>query len=210
MHGVPPVGGRYLSLAAFDLARGPDGCWWLLSQRTQAPSGLGYVLENRLIIAQQFPEAFRQMAVQRLAASYRDFIQTLARLSPAGERSRVALLTPGPRNETYFEHVFLARYLGVSLVEGSDLTVRDQRLYLKTLRGLEQVHVVLRRVDDEYLDPLELRPDSALGVPGLLQALRAGEVIVANAPGAGWLETLTTATAAARNAAVPGSPPGGV
>jgi uncharacterized alpha-E superfamily protein len=100
------------------------------------------------------------------------------------------LLTPGPLNETYFEQVFLARYLGVTLVEGSDLTVRGNRLYLKTLHGLERVHVLLRRVDDEFLDPLELRPDSALGVPGLLQALRAGELVMANAPGAGFLESL--------------------
>ncbi|MCP5927768.1 circularly permuted type 2 ATP-grasp protein, partial [Klebsiella pneumoniae] len=93
-----------------------DGHWWVVGQRTQAASGLGYVLENRLIIAQQFPEAFRQMAVQRLAASYRDLMQSLLKLSPAGERSRIALLTPGPRNETYFEQAFLARYLGITLV----------------------------------------------------------------------------------------------
>jgi uncharacterized alpha-E superfamily protein len=160
-----------------------------VGQRTQAASGLGYVLENRLIIAQQFPEAFRQMAVQRLAASYRDFLRALMKLSPAGERSRVALLTPGPRNETYFEQAFLARYLGITLVEGADLTVRADKVYLKTLAGLERVHVLLRRVDDTWLDPLELHPDSILGVPGLLQAVRAGEVVVANAPGAGWMES---------------------
>jgi uncharacterized circularly permuted ATP-grasp superfamily protein len=127
--------------------------------------------------------------VQRLAASFQTLMEGLMRISPAGETSRAVLLTPGPRNETYFEHVFLARYLGITLVEGGDLTVRANRLYLKTLRGLERVHILLRRVDDEYLDPLELRPDSALGIPGLVQALRAGEVVVANAPGAGWLES---------------------
>lgn len=189
MHGSQPAGGVHLQVLAFDLTRCADGHWWVVGQRTQAASGLGYVLENRLIIAQQFPEAFRQMAVQRLAASYRDFIQTLMKLSPAGERSRVALLTPGPRNETYFEQAFLARYLGITLVEGADLTVRADKVYLKTLAGLERVHVLLRRVDDTWLDPLELRPDSILGVPGLLQAARAGEVIIANAPGAGWLES---------------------
>ncbi|MGY0194554.1 circularly permuted type 2 ATP-grasp protein [Leptothrix sp. BB-4] len=189
MHGVKPAGGAWLHLLAIDLARGPDGHWWVVDRRTQAPSGLGYLLENRLIIAQQFPEAFRDLKVQRVAFAFRALMDGLLRSSPAGERSRVALLTPGPRNETYFEHVFLARYLGVSLVEGSDLTVRDQRLYLKTLHGLERVHVLLRRVDDEWLDPLELRPESALGVPGLLQAVRAGEVVLANAPGAGVLET---------------------
>jgi uncharacterized circularly permuted ATP-grasp superfamily protein/uncharacterized alpha-E superfamily protein len=189
MHGITPHGGVHLHVAAFDLSRGPDGGWWVLGQRCQAPSGLGYLLENRLIIAQQFPEAFRGLRVQRVAASFQTLLQGLLRLSPAGERSRVVLLTPGPHNETYFEQVFLARYLGLTLVEGGDLTVRGNRLYLKTLHGLERVHVLLRRVDDDYLDPLELRPDSALGVPGLLQAMRAGEVVVANAPGAGWLES---------------------
>ena len=189
MHGAKPPGGVYLHVLAFDLTRCADGQWRVVGQRTQAVSGLGYVLENRLIIAQQFPEAFRQMAVQRLAASYRDLIQALTRLSPAGERSRVALLTSGPRNETYFEQAFLARYLGITLVEGADLTVRANKVYLKTLDGLERVHVLLRRVDDTWLDPLELRPDSTLGVPGLLQAARSGEVVIANAPGAGWLES---------------------
>jgi uncharacterized circularly permuted ATP-grasp superfamily protein/uncharacterized alpha-E superfamily protein len=189
MHGVKPVDDAWLHLVAVDLARGPDGHWWVVDRRTQAPSGLGYLLENRLIIAQQFPEAFRDLRVQRVASAFRALMDGLMRSSPAGERSRVALLTPGPRSETYFEHVFLARYLGLSLVEGSDLTVRDQRLYLKTLHGLERVHVLLRRVDDEWLDPLELRAESALGVPGLLQALRAGELVMANVPGAGVLES---------------------
>jgi len=189
LHGCVPPGGVHLHVVAFDLARAPDGLWWVLGQRTQAPSGLGYLLENRIIVAQQFPEAFRELKVQRLASSFQTLLQGLMRLSPAGERSRVVMLTPGPHNETYFEQVFLARYLGLTLVEGGDLTVRANRLYLKTLHGLERVHGVLRRVDDEYLDPLELRSDSALGVPGLLQALRAGEVVVANSPGAGWLES---------------------
>jgi len=189
MHGLRPAGGSWLQLVALDLARGPDGHWWVVGHRTQAPSGLGYLLENRLIIAQQFPEAFRELRVQRVAGAFRAWMDGLLRHSPGGAQARVALLTPGPHNETYFEHVFLARYLGVTLVEGSDLTVRGQRLYLKTLHGLERVHVLLRRVDDEWLDPLELRSDSGLGVPGLLQAMRAGEVLVANAPGAGVLES---------------------
>ena len=109
--------------------------------------------------------------------------------SPAGAEAHIALLTPGPYNETYFEHAYLARYLGLSLVEGSDLIVRDERLFLKTLRGLVPVHGLLKRVDDEYLDPLELRPDSTLGVPGLLQAIRAGNLLVANAPGSAFLES---------------------
>lgn len=190
MHGVRPAGGTHLHIAAFDLARDPQGDWWVVSQRTQAPSGLGYLLENRLIISRQFPEAFRQMKVQRLAATYRALLESLIAHCPAdGAEPRIVLLTPGPYNETYFEHAYLARYLGLTLVEGSDLTVRDQRLYLKTLKGLERVHGVLKRLDDEFLDPLELRADSTLGVPGLLQAIRAGHVLVANAPGTGFLES---------------------
>ncbi|MGH8820893.1 MAG: circularly permuted type 2 ATP-grasp protein [Rhodoferax sp.] len=189
MNGVTPVGGTHLQVAAFDLARGPDGNWWVVSQRTQAPSGLGYLLENRLSISRQFPQAFEALHVQRLAASYRALVEGLKRMSPAGADSHIALLTPGPYNETYFEHAYLARYLGLSLVEGNDLTVRDQRLYLKTLQGLEPVHGLLKRVDDEFLDPLELRADSRLGVPGLLQAIRAGHVLVANAPGSAFLES---------------------
>jgi len=189
MHGAPPVGGRYLSLAAFDLARGPDGCWWLLSQRTQAPSGLGYLLENRLIVSRQFPKAFEGFPVQRLAETYRTLIDGLKARSPAGASAHIALLTPGPYNETYFEHAYLARYLGLSLVQGNDLTVRDEKLYLKTLQGLQPVHGLLRRVDDDWLDPLELRADSTLGVPGLLQAVRSGNVLVANTPGSGFLES---------------------
>jgi uncharacterized alpha-E superfamily protein len=147
------------------------------------------LLENRIAISRQFPKAFSEMRVQRLASSYKALMQGLLALSPRGAESRVALLTPGPYNETYFEHVYLARYLGLNLVEGNDLTVRDNRLYLKTLHGLEPVDVLLKRLDDEWLDPLELRSDSALGVPGLMQAVRAGHVLVANAPGSAPLES---------------------
>ena len=190
LHGARPAGGRHLHIAAFDLARDANGAWWVLAQRTQAPSGLGYLLENRLIISRQFPEAFRELKVQRLAATYRALLESLTTLCPGGQREpRIVLLTPGPYNETYFEHAYLARYLGLTLVEGSDLTVRDERLFLKTLKGLEPVHGVLKRLDDEFLDPLELRADSHLGVPGLLQAIRAGNVLVANSPGSGFLES---------------------
>lgn len=190
MHGVQPAGGVHLHIVAFDLARDPEGNWWVVTQRTQAPSGLGYLLENRLIISRLFPQAFRDMKVQRLAAAYRALLDNLTARCPAGSAEpRIVLLTPGPYNETYFEHAYLARYLGLTLVEGSDLMVRDQRLYLKTLQGLEPVHGLLKRLDDEFLDPLELRADSHLGVPGLMQAIRAGNVLVANAPGSGFLES---------------------
>ncbi len=189
MHGVQPVGGTHLHIAAFDLARGPDGNWWVVSQRTQAPSGLGYLLENRLAISRLFPQAFENLQVQRLAGTYRALMDSLKAMSPAGQDAHIALLTPGPYNETYFEHAYLARYLGLSLVEGSDLIVRDQHLFLKTLRGLVPVHGLLKRLDDQFLDPLELRADSTLGVPGLLQVIRAGNVLVANAPGSAFLES---------------------
>lgn len=189
MHGAPPVGGMHLHIAAFDLARGPNGHWWVVSQRTQAPSGLGYLLENRLAVSSQFPRAFQAMNVRRLAATYRSLIENLKRLSSAGADSHIAMLTPGPNNETYFEQSYLARYLGVTLVTGGDLTVRNERLYLKTLGGLQPVHCLIKRVDDAFIDPLEMRPDSRLGVPGLLQAVRAGNVLLANSPGAGFLES---------------------
>ena len=192
MHGVQPVGGTYLHIAAFDLAHGPDGRWSVVSQRTQAPSGLGYLLENRLTISRLFPEAFREMNVQPLATCYKALVDGLKTMSPAHgleTGSRIVLLTPGPYNETYFEHAYLARFLGLTLVEGSDLTVRDERLYLKTLHGLEPVHGILKRLDDQFLDPLELRSDSTLGVPGLLQVIRAGKVLVVNTPGSAVLES---------------------
>ncbi len=189
MHGVKPVGGTHLHIAAFDLARGPDGNWWVVAQRCQAPSGLGYLLENRLAISNQFPQAFQALRVQRLASTYRALMDSMKRASPLGQDSHLALLTPGPYNETYFEHAYLARYLGLTLVEGSDLTVRDEHLFLKTLKGLVPVHGLLKRVDDQYLDPLELRADSSLGVPGLLQVIRAGHLLVANAPGSAFLES---------------------
>jgi uncharacterized circularly permuted ATP-grasp superfamily protein/uncharacterized alpha-E superfamily protein len=191
MQGMVPTDGRYLSMAAFDLARGPDGLWWLLSQRTQAPSGLGYLLENRLIISRLFPKAFDNLSIQRLASTYQALVKGLKARSPVppNEVAHIALLTPGPFNETYFEHAYLARYLGLSLVQADDLTVRDEGLFLKTVQGLQRVHGLLKRVDDAWLDPLELRSDSSLGVPGLLQAVRKGQVLVANTPGSGFLES---------------------
>ena len=189
LHGVAPVGGQHLHIVAMDLARGPNGHWWVVSQRTQAPSGLGYLLENRLAVSSQFPEAFDALHVRRLAAPYRDFIEGVKARSPAGPDAHVALLTAGPYNETYFEQSYLARYLGVTLVEGTDLTVRGERLFLKTLHGLRPVDALIKRVDDAWVDPLEMRPDSRLGVPGLVQAVRAGNVLMANALGSGFLES---------------------
>lgn len=220
MHGVDVPGDVRLHIVAFDLGRGPDGRWSVVSQRAQAPSGLGYALENRLTISRLFPEAFGDLQVQHLAASYRRLLDMLEALvvqeaetmfdQPAPRDAtesnlqrmrvdetdqhrlrtpRIVLLTPGPYNETYFEHAYLARYLGLPLVEGSDLTVRDERVYLKTMHGLERVHGILRRLDDDFCDPVELRSESTIGVPGLMQAIRGRHVLVANALGCGFLES---------------------
>jgi uncharacterized circularly permuted ATP-grasp superfamily protein/uncharacterized alpha-E superfamily protein len=183
---APP--GGYLHLIAVDLARSPDGQWWVLADRTQAPSGAGYALENRTIVADVFPELFRSSNVQRLAPFFRSQREALTKLAGC-DHPRIVLLTPGPLNETYFEHSYLARYLGFTLVEGGDLTVRDRCIYLKTVEGLQQVHVILRRVDDNFCDPLELKGDSFLGVPGLVDAIVAGNVRIANALGSGLIET---------------------
>lgn len=178
----------YLHLLAVDLARSPDGQWWVLADRTQTPSGAGYALENRTIVSDVLPDLFRASNVQRLAAFFRTQRETLICLA-GSDRPQVVLLTPGPFNETYFEHSYLARYLGFTLVQGADLTVRDRFVYLKTVEGLQKVDVIFRRVDDSYCDPLELRGESYLGVPGLVDAIAAGNVKVANALGSGLIET---------------------
>jgi uncharacterized circularly permuted ATP-grasp superfamily protein/uncharacterized alpha-E superfamily protein len=189
-HRIRPSGDTFVHLYAADLARSPDGKWWVLSDRTQIPTGTGYALGNRLIAARILPESFRHCHVQRLARFFRELQTTLARAaSRRVDNPRVVVLTPGPFNETYCEQVWLSRYLGYSLVEGQDLTVRDDRVYLKTLSGLEPVDVILRRVDDDWCDPLELRNDSVLGVAGLVRALRAGNVAVANALGSGLMQS---------------------
>lgn len=196
VRGFTPSGGQYLQIVAVDLARAPDGMWTVVGHRTEAPSGLGYALENRLIVSSLFADAFRELHTMRLAPTYSQLISTLAaaarttmRDEEAGDSPHIALLTPGPFSETYFEHAFLARYLGVTLAEGKDLTVRGDKLYLKTFKGLERVHAVLRRLDDVFCDPVELRADSTIGVPGLLQVMRAGNVMVSNVPGAGFVES---------------------
>lgn len=188
--GIEPPGGIFLHLYACDLARSPDGRWWVIGDRTQGPSGAAYAVQNRLIVTPLYENIFRSLGVQRLANFFRTLQQQLAALAPTdGEAPLVALLTPGPYNETYFEHVFLARYLGFPLVEGSDLTVRDNRVYLKTLQGLKRVHALLRRLDDEYCDPAALRTDSTLGIAGLISAARAGNVLIANTLGSGVIES---------------------
>ena len=189
-HGIAPPGGVHLHVIAFDLARDPLGQWRVVSQRTQAPSGAGYALENRLLNRQLFADEFSTHHVRRVSGFFRALQNTLLALAPAGrEPPFIALLTPGPYNETYFEHAYLAGYLGYPLVQGGDLTVREEKLYLKTVEGQQRVHVLMRRLDDEYCDPLEMRGDSQIGVPGLMQAVRAGTVMLANALGSAPLES---------------------
>ncbi len=187
--GISPPGGIWLHNYSADIARAPDGRWWVLADRTQAPSGAGYALENRLVSLRVLPELFRSANVRRLAVFFQKWKETLRGLAPRRENPRIVVLTPGPYNETYFEHAFLARYLGYTLVEGGDLTVRENHVFLKTLGGLLPVDVIMRRQDDSYCDPLELRSDSMLGVAGLVQAVWSGNVAVANALGSGLLES---------------------
>ena len=187
---VPAPQGIYLHNYCADLARSPDGQWWVIGDRTQVPSGAGYALENRLVSQRVLPDVFRATHVRRLADYFQSYRNMLRNLAPHNrDNPRIVLLTPGPYNEAYFEHAFLARYLGFTLVEGGDLTVRGQSVFLKTLGGLLPVDVIVRRQDDSFCDPAELRDDSVLGVPGLVQAIRAGNVAIANSLGTGLLES---------------------
>jgi uncharacterized circularly permuted ATP-grasp superfamily protein/uncharacterized alpha-E superfamily protein len=188
-HGWRPAGGRHMHFYAADLARGADGQWRVLADRTESPSGAGYALENRSIVSRVLPELHRSHQVERLGPFFDATYRSLPGLSPRhSDDPRIVLMTPGPYNATYFEHAFLARQLGVTLVQGEDLTVRDNNVYLKALTGLQRVDVILRRTGGVWCDPLELRGDSTLGVAGLLQSARAGNVALANAIGTGLLD----------------------
>jgi uncharacterized circularly permuted ATP-grasp superfamily protein/uncharacterized alpha-E superfamily protein len=186
--GVKPAGGHYLHFVAFEIGRGPDGDWWVLADRTQAPSGAGFALENRVATTRAFSDVFAETHVHRLAAFFGAFRDALHgyRRSPD---DRIAVLTPGPANETYFEHSYIARYLGFMLLEGEDLTVVDGQVMVRTVAGLKPVSVLWRRLDAGYADPLELDQTSQIGTPGLLSALRSGNVTIVNSLGSGLLET---------------------
>ncbi len=188
-HGVVPRDGMWLRLYAVDLARAPDGGWWVVADRTQAPSGAGYALENRQILEQVLPHAIRELGVRRVPGFFGVLREQLLAGGDSDDGGLAVILTPGPLNETYFEQAYLAHQLGWPLVEGADLTVRRDTVFLKTLAGLRRVHTIIRRVDDDYCDALELRSGSALGVPGLIGAVRAGRVTLANALGTGVLES---------------------
>jgi len=187
LQGVRPPGGKYLYLYAADIGRGPDGRWWVLGDRTQAPSGAGYALANRLVLSRAFPGLYGDMNIERLAPFFQAFREGLIGMARRSD-PRICLLTPGPFNETYFEQAYLARYLGFLLVEGGDLTMRDGEVHVRTIAGLKRADVLWRRVDSDFCDPLELNAQSRLGVPGLIDSLREGGVVVANALGSGVLE----------------------
>ena len=184
-----PSDNNLLPMYAADLAKDSSGNISVLNDRTQAPSGAGYALENRTVLARTMPHLFGEVGVHRLSFFFRAMQNSIAELAPRQkDNPHVVVLTPGPYNETYFEHAYLASYLGYTLVQGDDLTVLDGRVWLKSLDGLQPVDIILRRVDDIFCDPLELRQDSCLGVAGLLEAIRQGNVAVVNPPGSSVLE----------------------
>ncbi|WP_417423827.1 circularly permuted type 2 ATP-grasp protein [Hoeflea sp.] len=186
--GVKPASGHFLYFLAFEIGRGPDGRWWVLGDRTQAPSGAGYAIENRVASSRSFPGLYRSANVARLAGFFRAFRDGL-NAARQEDNSRVGILTPGPMNDTYFEHAYIARYLGMMLLEGDDLMVEDGRLLVRTVSGPKPISVLWRRLDAIWADPLELESASKLGTPGLLGAVRSGGVTMVNALGAGVLES---------------------
>jgi uncharacterized circularly permuted ATP-grasp superfamily protein/uncharacterized alpha-E superfamily protein len=185
--GVAPPGGAHLRFYAVDVGRGADGRWWVLGDRTQAPSGAGYAIENRLALSRAIPDIYRTTQVERVAAFFQALQAEIFALNRRDD-ARACLLTPGPMNETYFEHAYLARYLGLLLVEGEDLSVQDDGVFIRTVSGLRRTEVLLRRIDADFADPLELNASSRLGVPGLLQAVRDGKITIINSLGAGLIE----------------------
>ena len=188
MVGVRPPGGNFLHLLAFEIGRNPDGTWFVLGDRTQAPSGAGFALENRLAASRTFADFYPGAGVRRLAPFFdtlRDTVQALQ--GPGG--GRAAILSPGPMNDTYFEHTYIARHLGFLLLEGEDLTVVDGRAMVRTIAGPRPLSVLWRRIDSTFCDPLELDETSAIGTPGLVAAVRSGGLTLLNALGTGVLET---------------------
>ncbi|MDO8360609.1 MAG: circularly permuted type 2 ATP-grasp protein, partial [Devosia sp.] len=186
--GIKPASGHYLHFCAFELGRGPDGGWWVLGDRTQAPSGAGFALENRVATTRALSDIYAKMHVHRLAGFFRDFRDALNGEARKHD-GRVGILTPGQHNETYFEHAYIARYLGFMLLEGEDLLVENGEVMVRTVAGLKPVSVLWRRMDASFTDPLELRYDSRIGTPGMTEALRQGSISMVNAIGSGILET---------------------
>ena len=182
--GIAPPGGVFVHVAGTDLIQNETGQYLVLEDNLRVPSGVSYVLENRLVSSRVLPDLLQTCRVRGVDAYPRMLLEALRSLAPS-EAPTVAVLTPGIYNSAYFEHSFLAAQMGVQLVEGADLVVDRERLYMKTTAGLERVDVLYRRIDDDFLDPIAFRPDSLLGVPGLMSAYRAGNLALANAPGTG-------------------------
>jgi uncharacterized circularly permuted ATP-grasp superfamily protein len=186
VHGIRPPGGIYCHVSGCDLVRDADGTWRVLEDNCRTPSGISYVLENRLAMTRLAPELFAGYRVRPVDHYPQLLLSALRDIAPApGREPTVVVWTPGPANSAYFEHSFLARQMGVELVEAGDLVVRDDICYMRTTEGLARVDAIYRRLDDDFIDPLEFRPDSLLGVPGLIRAYRAGTVALANAVGTG-------------------------
>ena len=189
LHGQKPPREQFLHFYAADLARSPDGRWWVVADRTDAPLGAGYALENRIVVSRMLSSVIRRSRVERMAPFFIALRETLRELAPKQTSNpHIVLLSQGPQSPHYFEDAYLARYLGYTLVESGDLAVRDDHVLLKTLGGLLPVDVIFRRLSDANADPLELRGDPAIGVPGLLEAVRDGNVSVANALGSSLVE----------------------
>ncbi|MBV0910758.1 circularly permuted type 2 ATP-grasp protein [Rhodobacteraceae bacterium ASV31] len=190
MVGVRPVGGHYLHFLAFEVGRSPDGNWLVLGDRTQAPSGAGFALENRMATRRIFPEPYPRSYTHRLSGFFETFRESLGRLAqaPGGVARDIGLLTPGRANDAFFEHFYIARYLGMPLLEGEDVIVEDAEAKLRTIEGPVPLGLLWRRIDSEFADPLECDPTSRIGVPGLMQAVRAGNLALVNALGSGVLE----------------------
>jgi uncharacterized circularly permuted ATP-grasp superfamily protein len=186
MVGMDVPGGIYAHIAGVDVVRAGEGEYYVLEDNLRVPSGVSYMLENRRMMMRLFPELFATRSI-RPVQHYPDLLlETLHAVAPSGiERPTVAVLTPGAYNSAYFEHAFLAQQMGVELVEGQDLFVQNDTVYMRTTRGPQRVHVIYRRVDDDFLDPLAFRPDSMLGVPGVFAAYRAERVTLCNAIGTG-------------------------
>lgn len=191
VHGLYEHLNHPLMIVAADLARGPDGKMWVIHDRVQSPSGLGYAIENRLTMNSAIQDLYSNISIRRLYTFYEDLKSMLTKL---GENTKSeplnVLLTPGPHNETYFEHAYLSSFLGLTLVQGQDLLAKGGAIWLKSLKGLRRVDSILRRLDEGYCDPLELRSDSKLGVSGLVQAVRKQGITMANPLGCGVLENL--------------------
>ena len=184
--GIKPPLGVFVTVAGIDLVRGRDGRFCVLEDNARTPSGVSYVLENRYVMARLMPDLIRSCRVRSVEGYPADLLASLTEIAPAGvSRPTVVILTPGPYNSAFFEHVFLSQQMGVELVEGQDLVCVDHKVFMKTVHGLTPVHVIYRRLDDDFLDPVVFRGDSQLGVPGLTAALRAGNVALANGIGTG-------------------------